>query len=70
MKYLLLLLLFSCKPRILDNHDYVIINGEKTKIECDYKDDDFNYSNCKDEVGNFYSSVGLREGSLILTKEE
>jgi hypothetical protein len=69
MKYLLVLLLISCKPRIVDNYDYVIIHNGGQKLECDYRDDFGVFARCKDSNGNSYTHVIVKNG-VILIKEE
>ena len=70
MKYLILFLLISCKPRIVDKYDYVIIHNGGQKIICDYREDDRDFSRCKDSNNISYSHVMLHGNGVVLIKEE
>lgn len=68
MKYLFILSLISCKPVIVDRHDYIITLKNHT-IECDYKNSDKSYRRCKDSTGRRIDELYFTEGYVFTIKE-
>jgi hypothetical protein len=70
MKYLILFLFISCKPRIVDKYDYIIVHSGGKQILCDYRDDDGAFSRCKDSEGISYPHIFIHGNGVILIKDE
>lgn len=70
MKYIFLLALFSCKPRIIDRHDFIIYTNKGEIFKCDYKDDNNVYTRCKNTSGNTFDSIIVHGGTIVLVIKE
>ena len=70
MKYLIFFSLLSCKPRIIDKYDFIIIHSGGQKIICDYREEDRTFSRCKDTNNISYPYVTIHENGVVLIKEE
>lgn len=67
MKFLMLLLLISCKPILIDRHDYIVVIGHNV-YTCDYKTSNKEYRRCKINKESI-EEVYFTEGFVLTIKE-